>query len=359
MGSLFSSQQTQNTQQQQQTDPWAPQAAALQTGFNGAGSALTQAQGAQAPSNFTAQFTPQQLSAFGQMLNTGTNSGNIPGSSAAAGGALTGAGSTAAGQGLTGLGNYSPTNTPAAVLSAATQYANNPATQGMIDASTLDARRAVNEGAMPQIERDAAMSGNTNSNRTGIAQGITQRGLADTVANISANIRGQQFNNGLGLAQQQFAGNDASRLGALSAETSGGTNAANAGVGANTGAVGQQGGLYDIANQGIGGQMAGAQAGLTNQQQQFQSQTNSPFAALQNYMQLVGGQNWGSQSTGSGTKDTTTTPSLMAQLGAAGGIFSSLGGGGVLSGLFGGGTNYGGSPASNPMLNPATYGNSA
>jgi hypothetical protein len=322
---LASNSQTQNTSQQQQTNPWAPQAAALTQGFDSASAALHQAQSATgAPTDFVAQYTPEQLSAFQGMLGFGTGNGNIAGSSANAGSALTGSGANASAAGLTGLQGFNPSNIPSAVLSAASQYANNPQTQGMIDAATLDARRAVNEGTMPQIERNAALSGNINSNRTGIAQGIAERGLADTVANTSANIRGQQFNNGLNLAASQFGSNDSNRLAALGALTSGGNTAVGTGVGANSGAVAQQGGLYNIANQGVTGQQAGAQAPLNNAIQQWAFSQSSPFTALQNYMSAVGGQNWGSSSTGTATKDTTTTPSIMAQLGQGAGILSSF-----------------------------------
>lgn len=311
MGSL--SQSTENTtktgttQQQQQVSPWDAQAPFLQQGFQGASDALNKTNAS------FASFAPGQLDAFRQMLGYGLGNGGVASSSANAGGSLTGAGADATAKGLYGLAGYTPGNTPSAVMTAANQYMDNPNTQGMIDAATLDARRAVNEGAMPQIERNANLSGNVNSNRTGIAQGIVERGLGDTVANTSANIRGQQFNTGLQAALSQLGGSDTNRLGALTALTGGGTNAVGTGVGANTGSVAQQGGLYGIANQGIAGQTQVAQ---------------QPFTGLQDFWNIIGGQNWGSSGTGtstsSGTSNTTKTPSLLDTIGKLGGMGSSL-----------------------------------
>lgn len=300
-----SQQNTQNSgSNSAQTNPWSVQAPFLQQGFNAASNAYG-----------NTQVTPEQLSAFAQMLQTGTNQA-VPNSSAQAGGALTTSGANATGQGLYGLAGYNPTNTPQAALAAANQYANNPQLQGMIDSATMDARRAVNEGALPQIERNAQASGNVNSNRTGIAQGIVNRGLADTVANTSANIRGTAYSQGLQGALQQLAGNDTNRLGALTALTGGGVGAANAGVNANTGSVGQQGGLYNIANAGIQGQQA------------------APFAGLQNFWNIVGGQNYGNQTQGNfntngiqvgNTNQTqTSNPSLISSLSQILGMGSSL-----------------------------------
>jgi hypothetical protein len=45
---------------------------------------------------------------------------------------------------------------------------------------------------------------------------------------------------------------------------------------------------------------------LDNEQQQYQSATTSPYAALNGYMGVIGSNNWGSNSTG--TSDTTSTP---------------------------------------------------
>src|SRR5271166_3581096 len=101
--------QTQSTNQvangASTTNPWASQIPYLQQGFNAAGNALSAAtaNGGNAPSNFTAQFTPQQLAAFSQQLGYGTNNNGISTSSANAGGALNSAGAPALAWGFSAL----------------------------------------------------------------------------------------------------------------------------------------------------------------------------------------------------------------------------------------------------------------
>lgn len=324
---LFDTTQNTNTTQNNNssTNPAAFQMPYINTGLAANANALTQAQGASTPTGFTAQYTPAQLQAFATQMGYGMGNAGIAGASAAAGGALTGAGSAAAGAGLGALTGFQSGNTVGNVTNAAGAYSNNPDVQGMIDAATRDAKQTYSEQIAPGIERNAAASGNINSNRTGIAQGIAARGLANTVADTSANIRGGLYQSGLALGQTQAANADSANLAAASAAANGGTAAANAGVNANTGAVNQQTGLYGIANTGIAGQQAGAQADLTNQLQTNQFQTNSPFAALQNYWNIAG-KPLGTQTQGTTTTagTTTNTPSLAAQFGAGLGALSSL-----------------------------------
>jgi hypothetical protein len=331
--------QTQNqsqNQSQSQTavqNPWAPQAGYLTQGFENAANALGVANSTPAPNQFVSQFTPSQLGLFQNMVDYANGNTGIPASSAAAGGALTGAGSGAASNGLYGLAGFSPT-TMSGVLSDANAAANDPSVQGCIDAALRDARRSVSEDVLPRISRNAAAGGNLNSSRTGVAEGIVQRGLADATADTSANIRGQAYSQGLQAALERAGAGDTARLGALTALTSGGINAANAGVGANTAAIGQQGGLFDIASGGVAGQQAGSQAAIDDALARYQFGVNSPFAGLNNFWNIVGSGNWGGSATsngtltgtGTGTATTTTTPSPMTTIG------SLLGAAGVLGG---------------------------
>ncbi len=318
-------QSSQDTNKNQQNNPWAPQAGYLTQGFGAASGALNQAQAnanGAAPPGFVAQFTPDQLGAFQQMLRFGAGNPQISANSANAGGALTRAGADATTGGLYDLSQWRPATSSQSVLSDASTFANNPAISGMVDAATRDARRAVSEQALPQIARNAAQTGNLNSSRRGIAEGILERGLAEKAGDISANLRGNAFDRGLTTATQIGQGNDASRLGALSSLISGGTGAVGTGVGANTGAVQQQGGLFDIAGKGITGQQIGSQAALDDALQRYQFGVNSPFAGLQNFWNIVGSNNWGGTSTGQST--TTNNPSTMAQIGQGIGILGSL-----------------------------------
>lgn len=89
-------------------------------------------------------------------------------------------------------------------LDSASKYANNPYVDGIIDANSRDVTRNLNENQLPSLYLGAAGSGNTNSTRTGVAEGIAQRGAADKLADISSNIRSQFFSQGLSQAQSQY-----------------------------------------------------------------------------------------------------------------------------------------------------------
>jgi hypothetical protein len=185
---------------------------------------------------------------------------------------------------------------------------------------------------MPGIEQNAAMSGNTNSSRTGIAQGLVQRGLAEQAANLSGTLQSNAFANGLNLAQQQASNNNTLGLGALSAQGTVGNNALATGTAAQSNAISDYIKQLTTAAAGGAGLQAGDQATLDNQLKQYQSDVNSPFGPLSNLMQIIGGQNWGSQMTGSQT--TESTPSTMSVIGGLLGSVGSLAKGFNSFGLF-------------------------
>jgi len=86
---------------------------------------------------------------------------------------------------------------PNAAFDYANQFANSGMVNDMIDAASTDVTRNLYENTLPGIDRAAAMRGNTNSNRTGIAEGIATRGAADRIADIGAGIRNNMFGQGL------------------------------------------------------------------------------------------------------------------------------------------------------------------
>ena len=89
-------------------------------------------------------------------------------------------------------------------LSQAGLYADNPYTQGMIDAASRDVTRNLFENQLPGLDRAASGTGNLNSTRAGVESAIAQRGAADRLADISSGIRSQFFGKGLDMAQNQF-----------------------------------------------------------------------------------------------------------------------------------------------------------
>lgn len=308
------------------TSPSGLQLPYLQQAFQGAQTALGQAQsnGSNAPTNFTAQYTPAMMQAFQSELGYGTGNSNIPGSSAAAGGALTGAGSDAASKGLYGLSNFTPQGGTQYNIDAANQYVQGQDIPGQTAAAMRDANQNFTDVTNPAIMRQAAGSGNINSTAPSIQQGIVERGLAQKSADISSTLRNSAFSQGLGLAQNQSQNNNQSVLSALMGAANGGTSAATAGVGANSGAVGQQTGLFDIANAGASNINSGNQAGLTNAGQQYAFGQSSPFTALQNYYNLIGNKAWGQTQSGTSNGTETSTPSTMQMVGSGLGIAGSL-----------------------------------
>lgn len=266
------------------------------------------------------------MQAFQAQLGYGTGNSNIAGSSAAAGSSLTGSGANAAQTGLYGLSNFTPQGTTQSNIDSANQYAdaNSGAIPGMVAGAMRDANQNYTDNTAPAIQRNAAGTGNINSTAPSIQQGIVQRGLAQTAADTSAQMRGSLYSQGLNLAQTQSQNNNQNTLAALMGSASGGTSAVNSGVNANTGAVGQQTGLFNIANTGASNLNTGNQADLTNQLQAFNFGQNSPFAALQNFYNIIGNKSWGGSTTGTGTSTTQSTPSTMSMIGSGLGIAGSL-----------------------------------
>jgi hypothetical protein len=190
---------SQTTQQQSSTTPWAPQGAALQTGFDAAGNALQQSQAAAAngaPTNYTAQFDPALLSQFQHMLGyangTNTNGLNSAGNTSATNGA------NASGAALSQLTGYDPTkaNNPSSLIDQANQYVSGQNIPGQVKAAMQSGVETARDVTLPGIQQNAAIGGNTDSSRNGIAQGLVQRGLAEQASNLQNSLSGQAFGQG-------------------------------------------------------------------------------------------------------------------------------------------------------------------
>jgi hypothetical protein len=317
---------TQDTSTTGSTQPgFAPQVGALTTAFDGAQNAYNTASTATAPTNFTAQLDPTAIAAFNQMVSQGSNLA-VPDQQAATGAALQNAGTSGVSGALTGLANYNPaaTNNTADQVASANSYVAGQNIPAQVAAAMQGATEQARDVTMPGIEQSAATGGNTNSTRTGIADGLVQRGLAEQSANLNGSLTGTAFANGLNLAQTTAQNNNTDNLGALSTAGSVGNTAAATGVNAGSASVANQGALSSEAAAGGAGLTAAQQAILTNQAQQFQAQTTDPYAAAMGLMGVAGTNNWGQNTTG--TSDTTSSPSAWSTIA---GLMSS--GGALLS----------------------------
>lgn len=321
---------TQTQSENKQTTPWGPQATALQTGFDAAGNALTQSQAAagNAPTNYTAQFDPSLIGQFNNMLGYANN--NNTGALNNAGNNSATSGSNASSAALSKLLGYDPTaqNNPSSLIDQANQYVAGQNIPAQVKAAMQGATETARDVTLPGIQQNAAMSGNTDSSRNGIAQGLVQRGLAEQSANMNDSMSGRAFGQGLQLASNNANANNTAALQAANAAASGGNSALNAGTGAVNGSITGQGNIYGIGENAGQGLTAAQQANLTNQNQQYQAGVNDPYAALTQYMKLVGSQMYGANTTGQTT--TQNDPGALAIgtgiLGALGGVTGGLGG---------------------------------
>jgi hypothetical protein len=308
---------TQTTQQSSQ--PWSVQQPYLTQAFSQASGNLSDAYNNKYDGQQVAQFTPDQLATFKKMVGYGGNTTGADTSSTVGANTAT-TGYNALSDALSGLKSYTPTGGTGSNIEAAMAYANNPATDGMIDATMRDARRSVSEQALPQIARSSATSGNTMSSRRAISEGLVERGLADKTADVSANIRGQQFDNGLKLAEngRQFDNNAV--MDALKASASAGGSAIGTGINGIGAGLDQYKGLFDIANSGGAGQQASGQAAIDNAKGMAEYGTDRNAKALQDFFGIIGANNWGG--TQQGTQ--TSNPSTWSTIGSGMGLLSSF-----------------------------------
>lgn len=304
------------------SNPWAPQGDALKSIFSSAGSLYDQQSGTPwYQGDLYASMDPATAQAIQGMLSY------VNGRGANSADRLTNAGAS-----LTDPANYqsaidrfsaaSGADPTQSNIAAATAYANNPAIDGMVDAASRDVSRNLYEQAIPGINQAASGTGNINSSRAGVAEGIARRGAQDMIGDISSNIRGDAYSQGLSLAEQ--------------------------GRQANLSGMGQAAGLYGQSfGQGMAALNGGNDMTLGNSgaaidasqlyQQDAQGQLDADYAKwqgndtrqwdlLNNYYNIIGANNWG----GTSTSKTKTSGSVLGSVLGAASVAGGLG-------LFGGG----------------------
>ncbi len=205
-------------------------------------------------------------------------------------------------------------------IAAATAYANNPAIQGMIDANARDVTRNLSESILPSIDRAASGTGNLNSSRAGVASGIAQRGAADRIGDISAQIRGDAYDKGLSLAQADRSTN----LSALGQAATSYGNLASFGVDALGKSNDAAYGAYNAINGANSADQADRQGQLTADFQKWQGQDTRASDLLDRYAKIVAGGQWGQSGTSSGTTESKSSPSILSQLMGIGSTAASI-----------------------------------
>ena len=227
-----------------------------------------------------------------------------------------------AGQGMANMaGMMGAANNQGFNAANAGQYMNNSVLNGQIDAASRDVVRNLQENQLTGIASNAAGTGNSGSSRAGVMAGIAARGAGDRIGDISASMRGQAYNTGLGIEanrasqnagfQQQAnqanqgAYNNMMQFGAGMGQNAFNTNQQNQQFGASMAQqLGQQG--YNNMMTGVGMQQGAGQYMRDYEQQLLNNQYQqgmSPFNSLNFYNNIVGAPNNLSQAESESSSD--------------------------------------------------------
>lgn len=322
--------------------PGGPQAGALTNIFGGAQQAYNQNM-AQGPysGDYFAGSNPFLSGAYNQAggFASGMGSG-VPGAQIGYGQPLMNTGYGASQGALGGLMNYGQTDQTQNNINTANAYAQNPYIDQAVQAATYGANRNAAENDIPNIYRSAASSGNINSDRAALSQGLVERGLAENAQNIGASMRNNAWNNGLNTALQQGQ----MGLGALSSAGSLGAGLGQAGSGMMSQGLTDQQNLSKIYEAAGSGVRDIAQNDLNNQQAKYQGNQNYMWDALNKYYGIAGQNNWwgtqnqNSTQMGFSPVQNQQSPGALSYIGAGLGMAGSLAGLGT-----GGGATLGGS----------------
>lgn len=316
-----------NASQTTTQDPWKPQQPYLVGGFQDAANVYNSLKNQPFyQGSLYAGLSPMQnqsiagIGSFAQGGGTQAAQGLLGAGQASLGGAYGQMGvagdlanfNAGIGTNFSRLTNFDPADPTRSNINAAGQYADNPYLDGVVRAASRDVTRNLTEDVLPGINRMGSATGNTNSSRTGIAEGIALRGAQDRIGDISAQIRGDAYQQGLGLAENARTANMQAQLQGLSQGLTNTENARQFNTNAQLNALSNAGNLYGSAyGQGIQGTTSGAQQMYNNldamaqagalQQRDAQGQLNEQYAKwqggqdrgldlLDRYMQIIGGQ---------------------------------------------------------------------
>lgn len=296
-------------------DPWSVQQPYLLAGFQGGANAYNNAmQNPVYQGQLYAGLDPLQLQAVQGTANFANGIGANAANSTlnASTGMMNPAsqGMLNAGQGLMQASSVAPTQ---ANIEAAGAYSNNPFLNGAIDAASRDVTRNLTENVLPSINRAGSATGNTNSSRTGMAEGIALRGAQDRIGDISATMRGDAWNRGLQTAE---AARQANMQGMSSAGSLYGNAMDSALRGAAAGTTMGYNNLDALSK--AGGVLQGdAQSQINANYQNWMNQQTQPFDWLDRYMTAVKGNYGGTTVNGSNNGNPTWLNALQGGLGGA------------------------------------------
>lgn len=320
-----------STSSTQTTAPsWVPQVGALTQAFGGAQNAYAKQLGmGDYNGDYIAAPNATQYGAIDQATNFAQgNAANVGNTQINQGQGLLsnyGTGTNAA-NALYNFGSASQTQN---ALNTANQFANNPYIDQMVNAATYGANRNAAENDVPNLYRAAAGSGNLNSDRAALAQGVVNRGLAENAQNIGATMRGNAWNTGL----NQFNTMNQQQLGALSNAGQLGANLGGAGSSMMSQGINDQANLSNLYS-GAGSALNSLnQSFLDNSLAKYQGKINNTWDPVNRLYGVAGDNNWGSTNTTNSTgfsmapqANQPSSPGALSYLGAGLGVAGSIAG---------------------------------
>jgi len=301
--------------------PWGPQGAALETAFNGAKGIYDAKAG-------TPWYTGDMHAGLDPLTQQGI---------AGVGNYATGAGASTAGTvansatpllngGALSMDAYGQLMNSATAdptqsnITNAGLYADNPYMDKMIAGASRDINRNLTENVLPQNDRAATATGNINSTRTGIADGIALRGANDAIGDISAAMRGGAYHDGLNLSEQARATNMQGQA------TAAGGFGSTYGQGLEGAGLGMDMNYRNLQAMVSSGQIsqADAQAQMDADMARWQGNDTRDQDLLNNYYGVIGANNWGGT-----TKSKSKAPGPGILQMAVGGLSAFAGAGGA------------------------------
>jgi len=303
-------------------DPWWGQQPHLLKAFNEANSIYDTQKAQNDPGytgNFVATATKPMYNAMNQSLNWNMNQGmDAINKTQQTGNQQIDAGTAGLNEVQKGLTDFNSRDWTQTHIDNAGRYSQNPFMDAMIEATGRDAQRTFSEETMRGIDQNAALSGNMNSTRAGIAAGVAQRGLTDKMADVSATMRGNAWSQGLQMSQ----GDQQALLAGLQAK--GGLSSDQLKTGLYGLAQGQEMMGQNLDQRVLASSMLQGfdQAKIDNDLAKFEYKQSKPWANLGNFYNIVGDKSWGGTTTG--VSKTKENPSTMSTIGSGVAILGSL-----------------------------------
>lgn len=317
---LFGSTNKTTSTTNQTTKPTDWQQGYLDTAFKGAGDMFAGKQGTpyyQGPT-YAAMGDPAKQNLQGQaaynqgqgLMGAQTLTGAGQQLAGASGGAL---------DALNRYGQMAGQDRTSDIIGNAGRYMNNDVINGQIDAVNRDVARNLREETLPGIDRQASATGGINSSRAGLMAGVAQRGASEQMADNAAQIRAQAYQNGLGLAQQGTQ----DQMTGLQNLASGYSGLAGQGFAALGQGQDMANNAFGNANSAYKGVQDDQNAQYDDAEKQWQNNDTRDYDLLQRYYGIVGGNQWGSNTSGT----TTNTVKQSTGLGSAllGGAMGAVG----------------------------------